>query len=394
MSDDSSADTPLAQSPSAQASVSPVVADKPRKASRSGVLFPLLTVVSLAVSGGAAYLYQQQSAQLESLRTTVANLQAERSASSSEIAAVQEAQQQLEVSLRETLQQSMNQSLNQSLQQALGTIDQQLAATNSRLQAQTTQLEAMSRELVSTNQRIRNTSGAEAQDWLLAEAESLLRLAQQYLLIAQDVRTAIGLFEAADARLRNSTNPAVFPVREVLARELASLQALPALDVQGIYLQLGAQREQIELLAVDSGSGNDFSLPTGEVAVTEGWLAGMKEALGQYFVVTKRDEAVTPLMTAEQEYLIRRGVDLQIEQARLALLQGQADIYRNALDGALRAIATQLREQDGRRAALIAALTGLRDLPISLAIPPIGSTLESLQQVQTTAAPSADEASQ
>jgi uroporphyrin-3 C-methyltransferase len=341
-------------------------ADRPVKpAARTGFLPTFVAFAALLASAAVGYLYLQQNAALDKLQAELAAAQAQRGDTGSQLTALEQALQQQDASLRETLQ-------------------SELAAANARSAAQDERLAGLSRDLTSATQRIRAAGSTPVnQDSLLAEAASLLRMAQQQLLLARDTGTAIRLYLAADELLRNSDNPAVFGVREELARELATLQALPGVDVEGLYAQLGAQSRRIDTLAVRSGA-EDLAFTVqqpAEAATGEDWLGTVTATLSRYFVVTKREAAVTPLLSAEQEFLIRRSIQLQIEQARLALLQGQPDIYRMALDAALAAIAARLQDQDGGRALLAETLATLRDAPIRTDIPALNGALVALQQL-------------
>src|SRR5690606_7146314 len=120
----------------------------------------------------------------------------------------------------------------------------------------------------------------------LTEAESLLRLAQQRLVLARDTAAAIDLFRAADELLRTIEDPAAFGVRETLAREVAALQALPIIDVPGIFARLGAQSERVAGFAVVAeATVQDFTVgsATRDATAESGWWNSVKQTLGEYF---------------------------------------------------------------------------------------------------------------
>jgi uroporphyrin-3 C-methyltransferase len=89
---------------------------------------------------------------------------------------------------------------------------------------------------------------ADPREWLHAEAEYLLRLANQRLQLERDVEGAKALLNAADARLREADNPALVPIRRAIQSELASLDSVPVIDRTGLYLALMAQQEQLARL--------------------------------------------------------------------------------------------------------------------------------------------------
>ncbi|NQD78996.1 heme biosynthesis operon protein HemX, partial [Pseudomonas sp. CrR14] len=98
------------------------------------------------------------------------------------------------------------------------------------------------------NQRLETVLGASRQDWRLAEAEHLLRLASLRLSALQDTSSATALVQAADEILRDQDDPAAFAAREQLAKSLEALRSTDNPDRTGLFLQLGALREQASQL--------------------------------------------------------------------------------------------------------------------------------------------------
>ena len=94
------------------------------------------------------------------------------------------------------------------------------------------------------NQRLESLLGASRQDWRLAEAEHLLRLASLRLSALQDINSALALAEGADEILHSQDDPAAFAAREQLAKSLEALRGSFDPDRTGLFLQLGALRDQ------------------------------------------------------------------------------------------------------------------------------------------------------
>ena len=86
--------------------------------------------------------------------------------------------------------------------------------------------------------------GKSREDWRLAEAEHLLRLAMLRLSALQDVDSAIALVQGADDILRAQNDPQAFAARGELIKVLEALRSLPQLDRSGLFLQLAALRGQ------------------------------------------------------------------------------------------------------------------------------------------------------
>lgn len=261
-------------------------------------------------------------------------------------------------------------------------------------QGQAGELERLGNELAGMRLRI-NTSGTGAsREWQLAEAASLLRLAQQHLVVARNARTAQALYIAADDVLKGITDPAVFAVREILAGELAALRAVPQVDVQEIYLQLGAVAGQVSRLQATNdlanqvATGDRVSLsgtsPSGTTAPAQtGFFARLfarlRATIDNYFVVRRRDAPIQPLLTPGQEAVLVQSVRLQIEQARTALLRGEQGIYSASLEEARTGIERYLAGPG--KAGILSALASLGQRRVVTEPPPLTRTLAALEQV-------------
>ncbi len=330
--------------------------------SRSGgagaLLLGMIFVVLLVAVGGLAWLQFAQMDELTSLRNDYTALQQLSAGSTNQFAVLQEGQQELST-----------------------TLAQEQTAANAALATQAQQLTSLESELAGTRLRVNSMNAGGSP---LAEAEVLLRFAQQRLLLARDTTTAIELFQAADELLSDINDPQVVTLREVLAREVAELQALPIIDVAGLFAQLSTQAVRIENFAVVSASAGQEGIATVavEAATAEsGWWNRLKQTLGEYFVVTRNTETIKPQLDTEEQYLIRTLVQLHIEQAKLALLRAEPQLYQAALDEALATSRQWLSSTDGSYAEFVAALATLRNTPIVIEIPGANQTLTALREL-------------
>ncbi len=275
--------------------------------------------------------------------------------------------------------------LEQQLQSALSEI---------RASAQQTDVAALQAEL----DMLRRALAAQANpqhDWLLAEAGALLRVAAQQALHTRHVASAISLYESADSLLQRAADPALQPARAALQLELDALRAVQLPQIDSFYLQLGQLAQQLDALQVQSENEGPlrFTAPDpGAAPATASWWDELKRTLGTYFVVTRQDAPVLARLTPEQAFLIRQAIRLQLESARLALLQQDTRLYQAALDAALDGITRQL--QGDARPALLASLQRLRAEAIEVSLPPLGAALQALDllaaaEVAPPAAPSA-----
>jgi uroporphyrin-3 C-methyltransferase len=371
--------TPASEPTSSQPTVAPATASassaKPAVQTASGnkSVFPVvLSVAALLVSGWVWWQGQQDDPALASMNAAVAT-------------------QDITLNtLREQLLEQLLEQQQASLQLETA-IQAELAAGTTRIAAQNEQLAALQRELAALTRRVEDNANpvtTSSRDLLFAEAEGLLRLARERLLAARDVAGAVRLYLAADELMQQLDDGAAFSVREVLARELGTLRALPEVDVQGLYTRLAALAARIDGFRVQSDATADFSVDAAATnpPAEDSWYTGISAALDRYFVVSRQDGPVQPLLGNEQQFLIRRGIQLQLEQARLALLRGQTQIWQTALSEAEAGSARWLADEgNSNLAQLLAELRELQATAIITDIPALDNTLRVLQQVLQSA---------
>jgi uroporphyrin-3 C-methyltransferase len=235
--------------------------------------------------------------------------------------------------------------------------------------------------------RVAGDGSAALRTQLLAEVAGMLRIAELRLQLAHDVDTAAALVRSADAVLAQVSDPAVAGLRSRLANDLVALQAAPQVDVMALHRQLGAAIAQIDRLTVVS------TVEVADLQVTPvddglpaepGWLNEAADFLGQYFVLTKRDATIAPLLSPVQDWLIRKSIALQLQQAQLAALEGNAEVYKVALTEARAALAANL--QGSNKEALLAQLETLAAAVLRAQPPTLAASIAALQQLQSAPA--------
>nr|WP_239482316.1 uroporphyrinogen-III C-methyltransferase [Pseudomonas insulae] len=231
--------------------------------------------------------------------------------------------------------------------------------------------------------RLETVLGASRQDWRLAEAEHLLRLASLRLSALQDINSATVLVQGADDILRDQDDPATFAAREQLAKSLVSLRGLSDVDRTGLYLQLGAlraQAAQLNSLApafVGQGDGH-FSL-TADGDGSSRW-AQWWEALSHYIRIDfNADQNVRPLLAGQGLTQVRLALTLALEQAQWAALNGQEAVYRQALGQARDVLESSFNRDNPDSQALSARIGELLERPVAVELPDLGNSLSAVQ---------------
>ncbi|NQD96407.1 heme biosynthesis operon protein HemX, partial [Pseudomonas sp. CrR25] len=233
------------------------------------------------------------------------------------------------------------------------------------------------------NQRLETVLGASRQDWRLAEAEHLLRLASLRLSALQDINSAKALVEGADEILRDQDDPAAFAAREQLAKSLEALRSTPNPDRTGLFLQLGALRGQATQLHALNPAFESQGGVLGELAAQSdgaGWWVEWLETLSQYFRLDfNADQNIRPLLAGQSLAQVRLALNLTLEQAQWAALHGQSPVYRQALQQAGEVLDAHFNQDNPSSRALRARIDELVDRPIEVVTPDLSGALNAVQ---------------
>lgn len=313
-----------------------------------------LSVLALAVGlgalGAAGWLFQQQN-----------GLQREQLDTLSRLGALQQhtgAWQQTEQQLRTALARLPSaESLNQG-QKAI-----------SELQASQQYL----------GQRIDRLLGASRQEWRLAEAEHLLRLAALRLNTQQDIPSARALVDTANQILAEHNDPAAFAAREKLAQSREALRQLTPPDRTGVFLQLAALAEQSTHLNTRRPEFRDSATPQPDAANTSTWDAWQQRLSAFVRLDFSAQDNIKPLLLGQHLEQVRLAIRLSLHHAQSAALEGQSAAYQQALEQARYVTQHYLGVDETQNLAFYDRLGELARQPISQPVPDLAPALNALQ---------------
>lgn len=259
---------------------------------------------------------------------------------------------------------------------------------NNRLDTTEQALEAQRRRLLAMSTTTRD-------DWLLAEAEYLLKLGNQRVLVERKADSAIALFEEADAILRDLADPKLFPLRDAIKKDIVALKLAKSIDVEGIYLELAALADQVESLPLlpqafnykkseapsdEAGSGSESSS-----------LRKFLESFKNYARVIKHEDKPAAILPPDETAYLHLNLRLMLERAQLALLREQQDIYISSLEEADKWLSRYFPSSDAaesyqqalRELSQRQVIRVLPDVSASLAL--LKSYISDLHQLKTPA---------
>ena len=336
----------------------------PAKKSASAILATIISLVALGAVGAGGYVTQQKLTLLEenfNQRSAAQQLEA--------TAAVNDANAAV-AELTESFQQIQAEKVAQTAE---------IATLQERLSDAIKQVEAG---------RERSES-----DWRLAEAEYLLRLANQRILMENRAEGALALLRSTDTILKELDDVSLYPLRQSLASDISKLESVPNLDIEGTYLRVAAlierskdlptltleqQRQLPEL--IDNVITEQVDAET-QQNITSGFAKAISK-LESLIVIQRHDQPVEPILSPDQGHYLRQNIQMLLEQAQLALLRQQQSIFTTSLSRAQSLLMQYFDKDNYTTSVLIQSLAELTTLNVSPTIPDISGSLKALQQHQ------------
>lgn len=233
------------------------------------------------------------------------------------------------------------------------------------------------------NQRLETVLGASRKDWRLAEAEHLLRLASLRLSALQDISSARALVQGADEILREQNDPGAFAAREQLAKSLAALRSTEQPDRTGLFLKLGALRDQVaeltELAPEYHDRGDSLLGLTADGDGASRWAQWWDQISRYIRIDFNADKNIRPLLAGQSLTQVRLALSLALEQAQWAALNGQAPVYSQALTEARDVLKGSFNQDNPQSQVMLEQLNELSKQPVTVLTPDLATTLSAVQ---------------
>jgi len=332
--------------------------------SASALLATIISLVAMGTVGTGGYFAQQKLTQLEDLFN-------QRSAA-----------QQLEATAAMNDANAAVAELTESFQQI-----------QSEKVAQTAEIATLQERLSDAIKQVEAGRDRSESDWRLAEAEYLLRLANQRILMENRAEGALALLRSTDTILKELDDVSLYPLRQNLASDISKLESVPSLDIEGTYLRIAAlierskdlptltleqQRQLPEL--IDKVMTEQTDAQT-QQNITSSFAKAMNK-LESLIVIQRHDQPVEPILSPDQGHYLRQNIQMLLEQAQLALLRQQQSVFTTSLSRAQSLLIQYFDQDNYTTRTLIQSLAELTTLNVSPTIPDISGSLKALQQHQ------------
>lgn len=285
-----------------------------------------------------------------------------------------------------------------AIQSQLATVEADVAAKDAHFtktladfsQLHSEKLDSTRNELNGTIQQVQRQLGKTRGDWLIADAEYLLSIANQRLYLMGDVNTTREALEAADQRLRESGDGGVFKIREQIAKEITAIRGIAVADVVGIYSSVQTLQDNVDKLALLLPYSGKSLTPAKEVheqpADKDKEQTGNKlidsamEQLEGMVTIRHTEHPIKEILTPEEAQFIREQLRVKLEMVKIALVQQNEALYLSGL-----ADAKKWTEQNFTKNAgttnFIAELDKFSAIKIRSQFPDISLSLKMLRDI-------------
>ncbi|MDC5849440.1 uroporphyrinogen-III C-methyltransferase [Vibrio europaeus] len=276
------------------------------KQGKRGVkLGTIAIVISLLIGGGLTFQMQQKNAQYQ--------------------AQIDALQAQLEQT-----QTSVQSELDSTKQQAIA------KATEVTHRAETV-LEQQQKSIESLQVAVADVKGRRPNDWLLAEADYLVKLAGRKLFLEHDAVSATKLMESADQRIAALNDPSLVPLRKSMANDITKLKTVPLVDREGLVLRITSLQQQVDSLPLANALLPEAQKVEKQVVSEDvnDWqnnlMTSLKDFSENFITFRTRDGNVIPLLSPQQHFYLKENIKAKLETAIKAVYVEQQDIYSTAL---------------------------------------------------------------
>jgi uroporphyrin-3 C-methyltransferase len=228
--------------------------------------------------------------------------------------------------------------------------------------------EATQENIEQLNLMVEKFSQNQPTDWLVHEAEYLIRIAARTLWLEKDTTAAIGLLQDADARIAELNDPEILPIRQLIYQDIEALRLMPRLETEQVILSLMALGEQIQSLPLVTLTVPQETENADRYTLSEDisdWRQNMGKTWDRFMqtfvVVHSRVGDLEPILPAEQRQHLKENLNLKLQIAQWAASKGNHNLFTKSLDDAEYWLTQYFDLNDPKNKVFINAIESLKN---------------------------------
>lgn len=214
------------------------------------------------------------------------------------------------------------------------------------------------------------------EDWLVAEAEQTLMLAQHQLQLAGNVPAALTALQVLDQRLQELSGPKITRLRASLATDINALKSLPYVDPADLAGRLDRLLQSVDQLPLqidhvqDEPQRSILPQPEEKLSLAQKLGRELWGAVSSLVVVRRIDQTDPAVLGPENSFFVRENLKLRLGDARLTLLQRNTALFQSDIRAARESLERYFNARDRRVQAAMQELTRLQG--VRLHTDPVG----------------------
>jgi len=251
-----------------------------------------------------------------------------------------------------------------------------LATEFKQLQFKYDQLQNSLQDLQNVVQR---ANIAKAKNWQVIVIEHLIRMADLTLNTSGDTKLALSFLLMAQQYAKNTE---LSTINHALNKDIANLQTVPLVEISSLVLKIEALGQKINSLPIIIQQFVVNSPPkidaTSDVTLNlwQRFFASTAKALKDVVVIRRR--VVEPLLSPEQETIVRLNVQTKLLQAELAVMHRQNKLYHACLESVADLITRYFITGQIVNADILPTLKTLQEIDLQPKLPGLTESLATV----------------
>ncbi|MBU6468026.1 MAG: uroporphyrinogen-III C-methyltransferase [Betaproteobacteria bacterium] len=289
--------------------------------------------------------------------------------------------------LREDLANRLNQAdrLVKQNQGEYSSVQETLKESNHRISNLESQLaDSQSQQIVL--QSMYQELARNRDDWVLAEVEQLVDVANQQLQLTGNVQSALSALQSADMRLQKLNRPSLLFLHKAITEDIDRLRAVPFVDITGISNRIDEIAQNIDIipLASDTRPPKKSAVSQSDKSNTLSKVGReLLNELSQSIQIKRIDTPELPLLSPEQSFFLRENLRLRLVSARLGALSHNNITYEADLNTAQEWIKRYFDLQSPAVKNDLHIIEQLRHAPVNMSVQDISATLNAVRRARS-----------
>ena len=182
-----------------------------------------------------------------------------------------------------------------------------------------------------------NQISSATKDFSLLQINELIGLANQFLLIYGDVTSTIKILNYINKLLENNNHVEYMPLKLAINNDIASLLTLEKFNLYNVSTKVNLLSNTINALPFNieldkKNHSTNISPPINNLTILQKFWLNIKEDIKKIFIVSRLSYKNEIETLPEQEVIIRQNVLVNILSLKVALLQGDNQLWHYYLN--------------------------------------------------------------